>query len=253
MNSVFIDENNIHPDWNDFLTQSLRADLRALEKKIINDKFTPDPENVLRFLKLPLKKAKVLILGQDPYPQKGVATGRAFEVKTLDSWNKPFRNVSLKNILRTLYKAYFGEVISYRELKTRLDNEFPVLPPNRIFEKWETEGVLLLNTSFTCKIGSPGSHEKIWVEFTRNLLKFINHQNPGLYWFLWGNHAARSTQNIHIKNKIVSHHPMMCYKGDDRENDFLYGHSNCFESFIGEIDWTGYDLKPGMKRSLSLF
>jgi uracil-DNA glycosylase len=48
-------------------------------------------------------------------------------------------------------------------------------------------------------------------------------------------------------------YPMMCYNLPERENDFLFGKKNCFEPFIGEIDWTGYDLKKELTKTGKLF
>ena len=224
-----------------------------IENEVLPQQITPPAERVLRFLEFPLESSKVIILGQDPYPQPGAATGRAFEVGNLQSWNQPFKNISLKNILRALYKTYTGEVLKFSELRQKFDNEFPVLPPPKLFQHWEEEGVLLLNTSFTCTPGKPGSHRKNWEEFTTILLDFINHNATEATWFLWGNHAREATCDIYLENKIFTMHPMMCYNLPERENDFLYGKANCFEPFTGEIDWTGYNLKKGLEKSGKLF
>jgi uracil-DNA glycosylase len=253
MNSLLLKNIAIHPDWNPFLSAKILGVLRQIETEISKDKFTPDPENVLRFMELPLTSVKVVILGQDPYPQPGIATGRAFEVGTLKSWNEPFNNISLKNIIRNLYKAYSGKAIKYREIKTKLDNEFPVLPPNKLFKHWETQGVLLLNTSFTCKHGTPGSHKKLWEAFSAELLNYINLQNKLCTWFLWGNHALEATKHMDIKNKIVSQHPMMCYHKEGRDTDFLFGKINCFKQVMNEIDWTGYQLSNNINLTSTLF
>ena len=151
MNSLFLNPLNIHPDWKPFLSKEILDLITQIELKIIKTDFTPSTKNVLRFFELPLHSVKVVIIGQDPYPQIGAATGRAFEVGTLKSWNEPFRNVSLKNILRALFKAYSGNVIKFNELKEKFDNEFPVLSPSKLFKHWENQGVLLLNTAFTCE------------------------------------------------------------------------------------------------------
>ena len=252
MQSIFLNKIKVHPDWNPFLSKEILLILKQLESDISGSNFTPKTEKVLRFLEMPLSEVKVIILGQDPYPQPGVATGRAFEVGTLNSWNEPFKNISLKNILRTIYKAYFGKALKYNELKPKFDNEFPVLSPQKLFQHWENEGVLLLNTSFTCEHGKPGSHKKNWEAFTSRLLLFINENFAEITWFLWGNHALEATEEIQIKNSIYSQHPMMCYDKAGRDTDFLYGKTNCFAEFIQEIDWTGYQLKPG-KASNTLF
>jgi len=253
MISKFLKDINIHTDWNGFLTFENQKLLQQIENTIIENEFTPSAEKVLRFFELPLKKVNVIILGQDPYPQPNVATGRAFEVATLKSWNEPFRNVSLKNILRNLYKSYTGKIVKYNELKAKFDNEFPVLLPDKLFKHWEKQGVLLLNTSFTCEPGNPGSHKKIWADFTERLLNFIASDSENITWFLWGNHALEATQNIKINKKIISQHPMMCYNKVGREMDFLYGKTNCFKELQNEIDWTGFSLKNKIKTEKLLF
>jgi uracil-DNA glycosylase len=127
------------------------------------------------------------------------------------------------------------------------------LPPSQLFKHWEKQGVLLLNTSFTCEIGSPGSHKHIWQSFTLELLQFINKKNKEITWFLWGNHALEASSKFEIKNKLITQHPMMCFAGENRNNDFLFGTVNCFEPFIDSIDWTGFQLKKGLKTSSKLF
>jgi uracil-DNA glycosylase len=253
MTSEFLNRITVHSDWEPFLTTEIRHLIRRIEEEVLPLEITPAPEKVLRFLEFPLQSAKVVILGQDPYPQPGAATGRAFEVGTLKSWNQPFKIISLKNILRAVYKAYTGEILKFSELKEKFDNEFPVLPPPEFFRHWENEGVLLLNTSFTCTPGKPGSHRKSWEEFTTVLLEFI-HQNAGAAtWFLWGNHAREATENMPLENMIFTMHPMMCYNLPGRENDFLYGRNNCFEPFIGQIDWTGFNLGKNLQSPGKLF
>ena len=90
-------------DNNKELLDSIRTKLK--EDSDCGFEITP-PENLqLRFTSQDLASVKILILGQDPYPQSGVATGRAFEVGTLHSWFDNFRNTSLKNIVRAIYAA----------------------------------------------------------------------------------------------------------------------------------------------------
>lgn len=251
--SLFLQEQNIHSDWLSFLTGENRSLVFNIEKKVKKTGFTPQGGKVLRFLSLPLTSAKIIIIGQDPYPQPGVATGRAFEVGTLKSWNQPFKNISLKNILRAVYKAYTGQVIKFSELKEKLDNEFPVLPPGNLFAHWEKQGILLLNTSFTCEPGKPGSHQELWQEFTGKLLRFIQEKASEVTWFLWGNHAHEATKHLELQKRFKTMHPMMCHDAQNRDSDFLYGKINCFEPFIGEIDWTGYNQKKGKIRNTLLF
>ena len=138
-------------------------------------------------------------------------------------------------------------------MKSKFDNEFPVFSPQKLFKHWEEEGVLLLNTSFTCELGKPGSHKKNWEAFTSQLLNFINTNYPEITWFLWGNHALEATSGIQLKNVLSSQHPMMCYDKEGRDTDFLFGKVNCFKEFIPQIDWTGYKLTSRNNTSGTLF
>lgn len=241
-NSLFLDSlNHIHHSWNDFLSSDTISELKKLEEKItsLHQEFTPLPKNVLKFLKVPLDEVRVLILGQDPYPQKGVATGRAFEVGTLTSWTDKFSNVSLKNIIRAIYFAYQKEYLKYSEIKNQLGVTVPLKKPDELFVNWEKQGVLLLNTSFTCEVGKSNSHEKFWHAFTISLLKYISKTNPEIIWFLWGNNAKTVVSGIDIQNKIESLHPMMCYQKAGRDDDFLFGKKNAFMETKHLINWLG--------------
>ncbi len=248
--SLFLNELDIQSDWMPFLSEEVVSLVVSAEQEVQKNGFTPEARNVLRFFAFPLQNVRVIILGQDPYPQPGVATGRAFEVGTLQSWNQPFSNISLKNILRSLYKAYTGQIITFNKVREKLDNEFPVLPPGRLFEHWESQGVLLINRSFTCTPGRSGSHQKIWREFSQQLLQFISVTLPDATWFLWGNHAREVVHDLKRIKTIQSMHPMMCY---NRPDDFLYGKQNCFKPFIGQIDWTGYGFRRDKKSQATLF
>lgn len=246
--SALLSPLNIHPTWHPFLTDDITTLLSEIEDRIniAGRAITPDHNLILRFLEMDLSQIKIVILGQDPYPQQGVATGRAFEVKGLNSWADKFRNVSLKNMVRAIYKAYNGTALKYSQIlphinqgdRLVMDNDFQILPPNKLFEYWWTkQNVLLLNTAFTCEIGKPNSHTRIWAPFTRAVLEYIAMENKDLIWFLWGNNAQQVVDGISISHKIETSHPMICYQ---RENDILFGKCNPFEATKDIIDWTGY-------------
>lgn len=243
--SKFLSQINIHPCWNDFLCTDIVLLLSKIEASLKLSNTTPTNHFVLRFLEMDLTKIPVLILGQDPYPQENVATGRAFEVNGLNSWHDKYRNVSLKNILRSIYKSEKNKELKYSEILATLnegdrlpmDDDFTILPPNQLFKYWwEQANVLLLNTAFTCEIGEANSHSKIWAPFTLELLKFIAQANKNIIWFLWGKNAQKIVEEINITNKIETAHPMMCFK---RDNDILFGHINPFLETKKLVNWTG--------------
>lgn len=240
-NDCFLDPAKIHASWNDFLLPENKQLILDIEKKIRSTAlpFTPEPGLVLRFLQVPLTEIKIIVLGQDPYPQPETATGRAFEVNGLHSWLQTYKNTSLKNIVRLIYKTYKHEICSYEHIKKQIaGRSFAIAPPHHLFENWEKQGVLLLNTSFTCQIGKTGSHAGIWESFSQKLLHFLSAQK-NITWFLWGQHAIDATLSVPIEKKIVTFHPMMCFEKPGRDLDFLYGKTNPMEQTMESINWLG--------------
>lgn len=230
---------NIHPTWFDFLNDERTKMIHDISCRI-GDNVNPDISNILRFLKLDLSKIKVVILGQDPYPEKGVATGRAFEVGGLQSWDQTFRQVSLKNIIRLLHKSYnnitkYEDILSFSQIKNEIkEGRFPLLPPDKLFISWEKQGVLLLNTSLSCVPQKPKSHALLWQEFACQLIEYISKKSD-LCWFLWGKHANSMKQLIHEGTFFVSRHPMLCSSKYD--DDFLK--SECFLKTKHIVNWLG--------------
>lgn len=230
---------NVHSSWEPFLTQGILEKLDEIERKIGTD-YNPDrAEAVLRFLTTDLHKVKVIWLGQDVYPMKGAATGRSFEVGGLTDWVRPFRQVSLKNILRLLHKQYNG-IERYEDIKPFLEVKkdiasglFPVPDPPEWFETLERQGVLFLNTSFTCETGKPNSHKHIWNAFSQEVLDYISMVRPDCIWFLWGKEAIGMKTFIPKGIFFESRHPMMC--SSKYPDDFLK--FNGFEQTKQMIKW----------------
>lgn len=229
-----------HSSWNKFLTEEIVRELKNIEEKI-GENINPEYENVLRFMRCNLDDIKVVILGQDPYPEKGRATGRAFEVGDLHSWDAKFRQVSLKNIIRLIHKNYndiddYSEIRRFSEIQEEIRNgKFKILPPDEIFKSWEKQGVLLLNTYFTVEHGITGSHIAIWEPFSVELLKYISGENRNINWFLWGKQAEEKSRYLSNGKFYISRHPMMC--SEKYDDDFLK--NKCFYDTRETINWLG--------------
>lgn len=229
-----------HPSWNAFFTEDILKLLSSIEKAI-GEEYSPSRNKVLRFSETNFSNIKIVILGQDPYPEKGRATGRAFEVGDLYTWDQPFRQVSLKNIVRLIYKSIkkieesesvprFSEIVD--EI---IDGKFPLVNPSQFFVKLEEQGVLFLNTSFTVFPGKPLSHFEIWQPFTNNLISWISMQNPNLKWFLWGKNAIAYRTLIESGILFESRHPMMC--SSKYPDDFLK--NKCISETVHIVNWLG--------------
>lgn len=230
----------IHPSWNGFLSPEILTMLDEINCRI-GSNHTPVSDKILRFLHTDLDNAKVCIMGQDVYYQPGVATGRSFEVGGLQSWDEPFRQVSLKNIIRLIHKSYNG-ITRYEDIRKFSDilaeirsNAFPILPPPLWFDSLEKQGVLFLNAYLTCEINKPNSHRLVWENFSARLFGWISTRRPDLKWFLWGNEAISRESYISEGVLYRSRHPMLC--SDKYPDDFLK--SSCFKDTMDIINWLG--------------
>lgn len=234
---------DIHPSWEPFFLNR-EEELSEIMKKV-GSNFTPTKERVFRFAQTNLSEVKCVWIGKDPYPQRGVATGRSFEVSQVDSWDDPAVNRSLQNIIKLLHKAYFGLERSLLIKEVRDDirtGSFPILPPNQIFEYWEQNGVLFLNSALTCEVGRIGSHLKIWEPFFNDLLAYIVINNPRVIYFLWGDAVKYKERllNLGVSEPFLytSYHPSSFY-GDKGgyEYDAKFLNNPCFRDTAAQIQW----------------
>jgi uracil-DNA glycosylase len=150
----------------------------------IGDGFQPELKKIFRAIDIPARQIKVLILGQDPYPNSDYATGLAFSVPK-DCRQLP---ASLKNI--------------YQELQSDLN----IKRDSGDLSDWADQGVMLLNRSLT--IGSNGteSHRsKGWNEITERIVKCV--ADSGAIGVLWGNDAQQMSSFFNPAKLITSPHP----------------------------------------------
>lgn len=172
---------NFYPElWNSSYMENV---LTIINNKYKNATIYPEMTNLFKAFKLcPFNEFKVLILGQDPYPNevngKPVATGLAFA----NSEETLKLSPSLVKIHETLERdCYDGFNIHF----------------DTTLEEWAKQGVLLLNTSLTFE-KYKGGHFEIWKDFIKAFLIKINEIN-GCHICLWGNHAKGYKQFLNEK------------------------------------------------------
>jgi uracil-DNA glycosylase len=137
--------------------------------------YPPGPLIFNAFKQTPFDNVKAVILGQDPYHNKGQAHGLSFSVP--DGVPKP---PSLVNI--------------FKELKNDIGIE---IPESGNLEKWAKQGVLLLNASLTVRKNEPGSHSAIgWLQFTDTVIKKLSDKKEGIVFLLWGKFAQEKQSLI---------------------------------------------------------
>ena len=199
------------------------ARVGALRKK--GRSVYPNEKDVFRaFEDCPFKKVRVVILGQDPYPSKGQAIGRAFAVPK-----------STKVLPRSL-KNIFDEV--------RLDYPGQLMPKSTL-ESWAKQGVFLLNTTLTVEGGRSNSHNaKLgWKKaVTIPTLKKLSDEREHLVFMLWGRHA-KSFENIldrqrHLILKASHPSPLSVLKGFRKCGHFSKANDYLGEHSIDPIIWT---------------
>lgn len=234
----FMEKYNIHEDYYDFFTVEKVAAINSFIKcmEIRKIEYIPKNEYIFKALRSSISSRKVCILSNEPYSQGEIATGLAFEVKNT-SWVNHEINISLKNILKLLYKTYTGKMEDIEKIRKEIcHNEFNILPPNELFKSWEKQGVLLLNSSLTTIAEKVGEHNKFWHPFTRDLMEYISAKNENIVYLLWGKDAEQFEKNILNGEVIKSNHPA---KGghSEGEKDFLKG--DFFEKTKDMINWLG--------------
>ncbi len=169
-----------------------QAKLKHLKPKIdqisiklqSEEQINPSQKNIFRALTTNPKDIRVVILGQDPYPNPALAMGLAFSVP-----EKEIVPPSLRNI--------------QKELKSDLGIEI-----GNDLSNWAAQGVLLLNRILTCRTGKSLSHEKLgWQEITEEIIKIVSRANPNVVGVLWGKTAQELAPYFKSELLVKSPHP----------------------------------------------
>lgn len=206
----------------------------------------PVPQQIFRFLTVP--EVKVVMVGQDPYFNRGEATGFAFEVGGITRWQDLLimpRNAvpSLKRILRKLHMEYTGASRPEPLAKVAAEADsgvFPILPPHKLFDYWARSGVLLLNRSLTTRLGVPFAHEAAWTVPGQLIASYVAATWSDALWFLWGTEAEDLGTNVPEANKVIASHPNPRCIGYANPKHFI--NSDCFSRSWEDIDWLGQRL-----------
>ena len=182
---------NMNKEWKNILfskenvskfTQSLNQ-VRALN--IPDTTICPSYSNILRaFNFFEPKDLRVVIIGQDPYPNTKEACGLSFS-----TGNKAISG-SLRNINIAITKTYPEQVLT-----------------TGCLEHWVKQGVLLLNRSLTTIHGKSNVHADIWKPYTNYLVELIDNLDNKVIFVLWGNNAKEVIPLIKKSKYVTWRHP----------------------------------------------
>lgn len=147
----------------------------------------PESKNLMLAYKLcPFERTKIVILGQDPYPNAEFAHGLAFSSMT-EKTPESLKNI-FEEISRDLYKG----------------SPIKELFQSNNLTSWAEQGVLLINSIMTVDEGLPGSHEGIgWEIFTRRMLDVLSRNKKGVVYMLWGKKAQEYENAIEKKDNLI--------------------------------------------------
>lgn len=218
---------NLPTSWKKWLKTEIESPYfqelwKFIETEYASHQCFPEVENIFSAFELcPLKKTKVVILGQDPYTGKEQAHGLSFSVKKETKIPPSLRNV-------------------FKEIETDLGKPFP---KSGNLERWAKQGILLLNATMSVREKQAGSHQKKgWERFTDTVIEIISKENQDVVFLLWGNPAKKKAALIDEGKHLIltSGHPspLSAIRGHWFGNRH-FSKTNEFLQRVGknEIDW----------------
>ena len=224
--TIKLDESWRGPLADDFASPYMTA-LRQflLAEREAGRRIFPKGHEWFRALDLtPLDQVRVVILGQDPYHGEGQAHGLCFSVPP--GVRPP---PSLVNI--------------YKELEADLGLPRPA---HGFLEPWARQGVLLLNSVLTVRMGEAASHkERGWERFTDAVIRLVAARPEPVVFLLWGSYAQKKAAFVdsveqggrHLVLKAPHPSPLSAHSG------FLgcrhFSKANAFLEAQGQapVDW----------------
>lgn len=178
-----------------------------VSNSVEDKKFTPIIKDLFRAFELtPYNNLRVIMVGQDPYPQLGVANGVSFCCA-----NKPDNKMeaSLRYISEAIHRTVYECDESY--------------VPSNDLSRWSKQGVLMLNTALTTDVGQIGKHQELWKPFTQHIIDTLNHSNSGLIWVFLGKQAQQYGDLVSetTHHKLYVSHPASAAYAKQKQWDCL--------------------------------
>ena len=180
-------------DWMKVLDRNETIKIMNWLKTTDSSTLCPSIKNVFKAFKLcSYNECKVIFIGQDPFPQKGVAQGILFG----NSSDTP------EDKLSPSLKVVKESVINF-DIPHNLITFDPTL------ESWAKQGILMLNSALTTEVGKVGIHTLKWRPFIGSFLKNMSEKNPGIIYVFFGSQAKSLNTYINNNNnyKLFIEHP----------------------------------------------
>ena len=206
----------VHPSWFPIL-EPLQDEVISTFELVSKGQFIPSIDRILAPLSTPVHEVKVVIVGQDPYPNAEYADGFAFSVRAEVS---PFP-ASLVNI--------------FKELESDLGTP---MPADGNLERWSSQGVLLINRTLTTVPGESHAHQRSgWMAITEVIIREV--ASKGAVGILWGGNAQQMSDYFDSARVIKSAHPspLSSYRGFFGSKPFSQCNQMLAQAGKNQISW----------------
>lgn len=202
----------IPEDWREYFDKSEIEQIESL----VDSNFQPSLNNLFRAFQLPSEKIKVVIVGQDPYPNPAHAMGLAFSVPASENRLPP----TLTNIFK------------------ELNSDLGITRANGDLSDWAEQGVFLLNRSLTIGASGLPSHRDLgWRSVTEKVIQHL--ATAGKIGVLWGEDAKELEKHFMPSRLLKSSHPspLSSYRGFMGSKPFSRVNAMLIEQGISIINW----------------
>ena len=207
---------SVHSSWFSVL-EPLEDSILATFEVVGKGEYIPTVDRILAPLSTSLDEVKVVIVGQDPYPNADYADGYAFSVRAEVS---PFP-ASLVNI--------------FKELESDLGAP---MPADGNLERWSRQGVLLINRTLTTVPGESHAHQRSgWMAITEVIIREV--ASKGAVGILWGGNAQQMADYFDSSRVIKSAHPspLSSYRGFFGSKPFSLCNEMLAQAGKTQISW----------------
>ena len=213
-------------DWDEIIGEEFDKPYYQKLRSFLNEEYShktiyPEARNIYNALRLtPYHEVKAVILGQDPYHEKGQAQGLAFSVP---------KGIQIPPSLVNIYQELHDDLGC-------------TIPNHGQLVYWAKQGVLLLNTSLTVEEHRANSHKgQGWEILTDTIIQKLNEKEEPVVFILWGANA-RSKKSFITNPKhliIESPHPspLSAYNGFFGSRPFSKTNNFLVQNGLTPIDW----------------
>ena len=173
----------LQEEWKKMLCRDVKEEFATIVKKIHADQICPPARDIFNaFRECPYEQTRVVLIGQDPFIRPGEAMGMSFSVR---------RGIKVPPSTVNIYKCLHAR------------NLIPAVPKCGDLTHWARQGVLLLNSALTTRLGTSNAHKTVWASYTDNLIARLSATLPNLVYILLGGDAQKKRAHIRSSAAIL--------------------------------------------------